>query len=77
MLSTSISMIKYMYLQVQLEVDMKFVQDTLRDDDLTEIRTKFIKKLEDAVLAEFIYVSVLAISLRFIHNIRICKMQHV
>ena len=44
-------MIKYMCLQVQLEVDVKFVQDTLRGDDLTEIRIKFIKKLEDAVPA--------------------------
>ena len=37
--------------QVQLEVDVKFVQDTLRGDDLTEIRVKFIKKLEDAIPA--------------------------
>ena len=32
-------------------MDVKFVQDTLRGDDLTEIRIKFIKKLEDAVPA--------------------------
>jgi len=36
---------------VQLEVDVKFVQDILRGDDLTEIKVKFIKKLEDAVPA--------------------------
>ena len=38
-------------IQVQLEVDVKFVQDTLRGDDLAEIRIKFIKKLEDTVPA--------------------------
>jgi len=42
---------KIIYSQVQLEVDVKFVQDTLKGDDLTEIKVKFIKKLEDAVPA--------------------------
>ena len=37
--------------QVQLEVEVKFVQDTLKGDDQTEIRVKFVKKLEDAVPA--------------------------
>ena len=37
--------------KVQLEVEVKFVQDTLKGDDQTEIRVKFVKKLEDAVPA--------------------------
>ncbi len=37
--------------QVQLEVSVSFVQDTLKGDDSTEIRVKFVKKLEDAVPA--------------------------
>lgn len=36
---------------VQLEVEVRFIQDTLKGDDTTEIRVKFIKKLEDAVPA--------------------------
>ena len=36
---------------MQLEVDVRFVQDSLKGDDLTEIRVKFVKKLEDAVPA--------------------------
>ena len=32
-------------------MDVKFVQDSLRGDDLTEIRVKLVKKLEDAVPA--------------------------
>ena len=46
--------------QVQLEVDVKFVQDTLMGDDLTEIRVKFVKNLKtlyQLVKIEFIYVS--------------------
>lgn len=39
------------YLQVQLSVEVYFVQDQLKGDDTTEIRVKFIKKLEDAVPA--------------------------
>jgi len=34
-----------------LEVEVKFVQDTLKGDDTTEIRVKFVKKLEEAVPA--------------------------
>jgi len=34
-----------------LEVEVKFVQDTLKGDDATEIRVKFVKKLEEAVPA--------------------------
>lgn len=37
--------------QVQLAVEVNFVQDQLKGDDSTEIRVKFIKKLEDAVPA--------------------------
>ena len=37
--------------KVQLEVEVKFVQDTLKGDDQTEIRVKFVKKLEDAIPA--------------------------
>ncbi|KAL5457503.1 hypothetical protein EMCRGX_G034769 [Ephydatia muelleri] len=36
---------------VQLEVEVTFIQDTLKGDDTSEIRVKFIKKLEDAVPA--------------------------
>ncbi|CAI8049891.1 Trafficking protein particle complex subunit 3 [Geodia barretti] len=36
---------------VQLEVKVWFVQDQLRGSDSTEIRVKFLKKLEDAVPA--------------------------
>ena len=38
-------------LKVQMEVDVWFVQDSLRGDDTTEIRLKFIRKLEDALPA--------------------------
>ncbi len=38
-------------LQVQLEVSSWFVQDTLKGDPTTELRVKFIKKLEDALPA--------------------------
>lgn len=34
---------------VQMEVDVRFVQDTLKGDNITEIRLKFVKRLEDAV----------------------------
>ena len=37
--------------QIQLEVEVKFVQDQLKGDDTTELRIKFIKKLEDVVPA--------------------------
>ena len=32
-----------------MEVDAGFVQDVLRGDSITEMRVRFIKKLEDAV----------------------------
>ncbi|ESO84171.1 hypothetical protein LOTGIDRAFT_155494 [Lottia gigantea] len=36
---------------VQMDVDVKFVQDQLKGDNLTELRLKFIKRLEDAIPA--------------------------
>lgn len=33
--------------QVQMAVDVRFVQDTLRGDNVTEIRMKFIKRIEE------------------------------
>ncbi|XP_002734417.1 trafficking protein particle complex subunit 3-like [Saccoglossus kowalevskii] len=36
---------------VQMEVKVWFAQDTLRGDNITEIRLKFIKRLEDALPA--------------------------
>ena len=37
--------------QVHLEVSSWFIQDQLKGDNVTELRVKFIKKLEDAVPA--------------------------
>lgn len=34
---------------VQMEIDVKFVQDQLKGDSVTELRLKFVKRLEDAV----------------------------
>jgi hypothetical protein len=34
---------------VQMEVDAAFVQDILRGDSITEMRVRFVRKLEDAV----------------------------
>jgi len=34
---------------VQMEVEAGFVQDVLKGDNITEMRVRFIKKLEDAV----------------------------
>ncbi|KAH9525128.1 Trafficking protein particle complex subunit 3 [Bulinus truncatus] len=34
---------------VQMDVDVRFIQDTLKGDNITEIRLKFNKRLEDAV----------------------------
>jgi len=36
---------------VQMDVSVKFVQDQLRGDNITELRLKFIKRLDDAVPA--------------------------
>jgi len=36
---------------VQMEVSVSFVQDHLKGDNITEIRLKFVKRLEDAVPA--------------------------
>ena len=41
----------FLILQIQLAVNVNFVQDQLKGDDTTEIRVKFIRKLEDAVPA--------------------------
>jgi len=38
-------------LQVQLDVNVWFVQDQLKGDSITEVRLKFIRRLEDAVPA--------------------------
>jgi len=35
--------------QVQLDVNVWFVQDQLKGDSITEVRLKFIRRLEDAV----------------------------
>lgn len=32
-----------------MEVDVKFVQDQLKGDSVTELRLRFVKRLEDAV----------------------------
>ena len=34
-----------------MEVEVSFVQDALRGDETTELRVKFIKRLEDAIPA--------------------------
>jgi hypothetical protein len=34
-----------------MEAEISFVQDALRGDETTEIRVKFMKKLEDAIPA--------------------------
>ncbi|XP_033111948.1 trafficking protein particle complex subunit 3-like [Anneissia japonica] len=36
---------------VQMEVNVRFVQDVLKGDNQTEVRVKFIKRLEDALPA--------------------------
>ncbi|KAK6169988.1 trafficking protein particle complex subunit 3 [Patella vulgata] len=36
---------------VQMDVDVRFVQDQLKGDNLTELRLKFVKRLEDAIPA--------------------------
>lgn len=37
--------------QVQMDVDVRFAQDQLKGDSITELRLKFIKRLEDAIPA--------------------------
>jgi len=37
--------------QIQMEVAVWFVQDQLKGDNVTEIRVKFVRRLEDAVPA--------------------------
>jgi hypothetical protein len=37
------------YFKVQLEVECRIVQDQLKGDNATELRIKFLKKLEDAL----------------------------
>lgn len=39
----------WFHAQVQMEVEAGFVQDVLRGDGITEMRVRFVKKLEDAV----------------------------
>jgi hypothetical protein len=41
----------YLIFQVQMEVTSWFVQDQLKGDSVTELRIKFIKRLEDAIPA--------------------------
>ncbi|KAB7497859.1 Trafficking protein particle complex subunit 3 [Armadillidium nasatum] len=36
---------------VQIEVLASFIADSLKGDNITEIRVKFVKRLEDAVPA--------------------------
>jgi len=38
-------------LQVQLDVNVWFVQDQLKGDSISEVRLKFLRRLEDAVPA--------------------------
>jgi len=38
-------------MQVQLDVSVWFVQDQLKGDSITEVRLKFLRRLEDAVPA--------------------------
>lgn len=41
----------FLLMQVQMAVDVRFAQDTLRGDSVTEIRMKFIKRIEENVPA--------------------------
>lgn len=41
--------VPFVFQQVQMDVDVRFVQDQLKGDNITEIRLKFIKRLEDAI----------------------------
>lgn len=34
---------------VQMDVDVRFVQDQLKGDNITELRLKFLRRLEDAI----------------------------
>lgn len=52
-----------------MEVDVSFVQDNLRGDDTTEIRVKFIKKLEDAIPAGEEWSFFLHISMKQVYTL--------
>ena len=41
----------YYFIQVQLDVEVFFIQDTLKGNDTTEIRVKLKKQLKDAIPA--------------------------
>jgi hypothetical protein len=47
--SPSQSLSDHVHFQIQLEVECRFVQDQLKGDNTTELRIKFLKKLEDAL----------------------------
>ena len=48
-LCSSIFLFHLIFLKVQLEVECRFVQDQLKGDLATELKVKFLKKLEDAL----------------------------
>ena len=50
-LCSPIVLFHLIYLKVQLEVECRFVQDQLKGDPATELKVKFLKKLEDALPA--------------------------
>lgn len=46
-LPTEFNKLNDVFPQVQMAVDVRFAQDTLRGDNVTEIRMKFIKRIEE------------------------------